>query len=77
LVLAPNFENMANLRTLNLSHCGISIFPTGLLNRPRLANANLSHNNLRRLPEALYSLPASAAKAYDLSGNPLTRATLE
>lgn len=77
LVLAPNFENMANLRTLNLSHCSISVFPTGLLNRPRLANANLSHNNLRRLPEALYSLPASAAKAYDLSGNPLTRATLE
>ena len=61
----------------NLSHCSISVFPTGLLNRPRLANANLSHNNLRRLPEALYSLPASAGKAYDLSGNPLTRATLE
>ncbi|WP_330211715.1 leucine-rich repeat domain-containing protein [Pseudomonas sp. AM4(2022)] len=77
LGLAPNFENMTNLRTLDLSHSSISVFPTGLLNRPRLANANLSHNNLRRLPEALYSLPASAAKAYDLSGNPLTRATLE
>ena len=77
LALAPNFENMANLRTLNLSDSGISIFPTGLVNRPRLASANLRNNNLRRFPEALYSLPASAAKAYDLSGNPLTRATLE
>ncbi|WP_143479928.1 leucine-rich repeat domain-containing protein, partial [Pseudomonas aeruginosa] len=40
LVLAPNFENMANLRTLNLSHCSISGFPTGLPNRTRSAKPN-------------------------------------
>lgn len=77
LALAPNLENMANLRTLNLAHCGISVFPSGLLSRPRLVSANLSNNLLRRLPDALFSLPAGAARAFDLSGNPLSRTTLE
>ncbi|MDY4299873.1 leucine-rich repeat domain-containing protein [Pseudomonas salmasensis] len=77
LALAPNLGNMTDLRTLNLAHSEISVFPSGLLNRPRLVSANLSNNRLRRLPDALFSLPAGAARAYDLSGNPLSRTTLE
>lgn len=77
LALAPNLEHMADLRTLDLSHSGISVFPSGLFNRPRLDRANLSHNHLRRLPDSLFSLPASTARAFDLSGNPFSRTTLE
>ena len=65
------------MQTLNLSQTNISQFPEGLLNRPRLTRANLSHNYLRRLPETAFSMPRATARIFDLSGNPLARATLE
>ncbi|WLH67334.1 dermonecrotic toxin domain-containing protein [Pseudomonas sp. FP2309] len=77
LTLAPNLENMADLRTLNLSQTEISQFPDGLLERSHLTLADLSDNQIQTLPEALFSLPADRAEAYDLSGNPLSRAALE
>ncbi|WP_438867153.1 dermonecrotic toxin domain-containing protein [Pseudomonas sp. L1(2025)] len=77
LALAPNLENMAHLQTLDLSNTGLSLLPSGLLDRPLLRSINLRDNYLRRLPDTLFSLPATAARAFDLSGNPLSRATLQ
>lgn len=77
LSLSPNLGQMPELQTLNLSQTHISLFPEHLTNRPQLTSADLSGNYLSRLPEALFSLPAERARAFDLSGNPLSRATLE
>lgn len=77
LSLSPNLGQMPELQTLNLSQTHISLFPEHLLNRPQLTSADLSGNYLSRLPEALFSLPAERARAFDLSGNPLSRAALE
>ncbi|AKS08509.1 leucine-rich repeat domain-containing protein [Pseudomonas trivialis] len=77
LSLTPDLRALADLQTLNLSHTNISQFPEGLLNRPRLTRADLSNNYLRRLPETAFSVPRATARVFDLSGNPLSRATLE
>ncbi|NWC45570.1 leucine-rich repeat domain-containing protein [Pseudomonas edaphica] len=77
LSLSPNLGQMPELQTLNLSQTHISLFPEHLINRPQLTSADLSGNYLSRLPDALFSLPAERARAFDLSGNPLSRATLE
>ena len=77
LSLTPDLRQMANLQTLNLSRTHISQFPEGLLNRPQLTSANLSNNYLSRLPANLFGLPRETARVFDLSGNPLSRATLE
>lgn len=77
LSLTPDLRPMANLQTLNLSQTHISQFPEGLLNRPRLTRANLSNNYIRRLPATAFGVPRETANAIDLSGNPLSRATLE
>ena len=77
LALAPDLRNMPDLQTLNLRQTNISVFPSGLPRGPRLTSANLSSNSLRRLPSALFDLPGEVARGYNLSGNPLSRATLE
>ncbi|WP_073521454.1 leucine-rich repeat domain-containing protein [Pseudomonas fluorescens] len=77
LALAPNVEHMAHLQRLNLSQTGISQFPAGLVDRPRLVHANLSDNALQALPDALFSLSSEDARAFDLTGNPLARPALE
>ncbi|MFL1389224.1 dermonecrotic toxin domain-containing protein [Pseudomonas tritici] len=77
LSLPPDLSPMANLQTLNLSHTNISQIPEGLFNRPPLTRANLSNNYVRRLPATAFDVPRETAKAIDLSGNPLSRATLE
>ncbi|WP_460164817.1 dermonecrotic toxin domain-containing protein [Pseudomonas sp. S1_G07] len=77
LTLAPDLGHMADLRTLNLSQTEISQLPAGLLDRPRLTLAYLSDNQIQALPDALFALPAQRTDGYDLSGNPLSRATLE
>ncbi|MGY2362422.1 dermonecrotic toxin domain-containing protein [Pseudomonas azotoformans] len=77
LSLPPDLSPITHLQTLNLSRTHIAQWPEGLLNRPRLTSANLSNNYLRRLPAALFDVPRETARAIDLSGNPLSRATLE
>lgn len=77
LALAPHLEHMAHLQRLDLNQTGISQFPAGLVDRPRLVHANLSDNALQQLPDALFSLSSEDARAFDLSGNPLARPTLE
>ncbi|PRA24986.1 leucine-rich repeat domain-containing protein [Pseudomonas poae] len=77
LTLTPNLEHMVGLRTLNLGQTDLSQFPASLLNCTRLSRADLSGNQIQTLPDALFSLPGERADAYDLSNNPLSRATLE
>ncbi len=77
LSLSPNLGQMPELQTLNLSHTYISLFPEHLLTRLQLTSANLSNNYLSRLPEGLFNLPAQRARVFNLSGNPLSRVTLE
>ncbi|MFC6337528.1 hypothetical protein GIR22_22950 [Pseudomonas sp. CCM 7891] len=77
LTLAPNLEHMADLQTLNLSQTEISQLPEGLIDRPQLTRADLSDNLIQALPDALFSLPGESANAFDFSGNPLSRVTLE
>ncbi|WP_254865850.1 leucine-rich repeat domain-containing protein [Pseudomonas fluorescens] len=76
LSLSPDLRPMVNLQTLNLSRTHISQFPEGLLNHPQLTSANLGNNYLRRLPATLFDAPRETASIFDLSGNPLSRATL-
>lgn len=77
LALAPDLRNMPDLKTLNLHQTNISVFPSGLPRGPQLTSANLSNNYLRRLPNTLFDLPGEVARGYNLSGNPLSRTTLE
>ena len=74
---SPNLGHMPELQTLNLSGTHISLFPENLLNRPQLVSADLSNNYLSRLPDLIFQLPGNAAKAFNLSGNGFSRATLQ
>ncbi|QRR30749.1 leucine-rich repeat domain-containing protein [Pseudomonas simiae] len=77
LGLSPSVERMIDLRALDLSETGISNLPAGLLSRASLELAVLSRNRITQLPSALFDLPADTSATFDLSGNPLSRATLE
>ncbi|MFO2465893.1 leucine-rich repeat domain-containing protein [Pseudomonas sp. 15FMM2] len=76
LTLAPNLEHMSELQTLNLNQTQITQLPHGLTNRLQLTRADLSDNQIHELPDALFTLPRERAAALDLSGNPLSPATL-
>ncbi|NWF06623.1 hypothetical protein HX810_02880 [Pseudomonas salomonii] len=73
----PSVEAMNEIHTLDLSNTGINRLPPGLLSRNELTAAFLNGNQISELPEALFEMPAHASVAFDLSGNPLSSATLE
>jgi Leucine-rich repeat (LRR) protein len=77
LRLVPSVESMPDMRFLDLSHTSIPTLPAGLLSRPRLELALLSNNQLTELPSALFERPDDTRTQLDLSGNPLSRATLQ
>ncbi|SEM38138.1 Leucine Rich Repeat [Pseudomonas sp. ok272] len=77
LTLFPSVANMPNLRYLDLANTGLSELPEGLLGRANLELVMLAHNQIRELPPAFFNLPAAASERFDLSNNPLSRATLE
>ncbi|MBC3244749.1 leucine-rich repeat domain-containing protein [Pseudomonas lurida] len=77
LGLTPNLERMPDMQFLDLSSTGICEVPAGLLSRPALELAMLSNNQITQLPSAFFELPADTAKNIDLSGNPMSRPTLE
>lgn len=73
----PSVENMPGLVVLDLADTGIDQLPPGLFTRPELQAALLGGNQLRELPPALFALNAEDSRRFDLSDNPLSRATLE
>lgn len=77
LGLTPSVASMPEMQYLDLSHTGIGELPDGLLSRPALELAALSYNRITQLPTALFDLPADARHTLDLSGNPLSRPSLE
>ncbi|MGY2292114.1 dermonecrotic toxin domain-containing protein [Pseudomonas sp. SDO528_S397] len=77
LGVTPSVEAMHDLTDLDLSETGIERLPPGLLNRPELETAFLGDNRIRELPAAMFQLSPVASQRFDLSGNPLSRATLE
>lgn len=77
LGVPPDVSRMAELRQLRLSNTGIDQLPTGLESRPQLTTARLERNRITDLPPALFELPGEVSKKLDLSGNPLSRATLD
>jgi Leucine-rich repeat (LRR) protein len=76
LGLVPTVEGLPELLFLDLAETGISTLPQGLLTAPKLDTAILRGNRIGELPEALFELPANTTQAFDFSGNPLSRATL-
>ncbi|MDF2795990.1 MAG: hypothetical protein K0S85_3743, partial [Pseudomonas orientalis] len=74
---APDVSRMAELRQLKLRNTGIDQVPAGLETRPHLSTARLERNRITELPPALFELPGEVSKKIDLTGNPLSRATLD
>nr|WP_167659660.1 leucine-rich repeat domain-containing protein [Pseudomonas sp. BCA13] len=73
----PDFEQLPALSSILLHDTGLTQVPPGLLtNVPRNA-VNLSGNAIEHLPDAAFTVPPEVARAFDLSGNPLSRAALE
>jgi Leucine-rich repeat (LRR) protein len=72
LGLMPRLERMPRLDYVDVSATGISEFPTGLLNHPRIRTALLNDNRLEVLPTTLFELPVSITEGIDLGGNPIT-----
>ncbi|WP_300628131.1 DUF6543 domain-containing protein [Pseudomonas sp.] len=77
LVNIPDFSQLPKLNTLSLKDTGLTQIPPSLLDSTSRQSVNLSKNAIAQLPDALFSMPASAASGLDLSQNPLTRQTLE
>ncbi|WP_312493380.1 dermonecrotic toxin domain-containing protein [Pseudomonas cremoris] len=77
LGLVPDIASMTDLLDLDLSNTGIDRLPPGLLTLPELETAFLSDNRIQELPEAMFEMSSTASQRFDLSGNPLSRASLE
>jgi Leucine-rich repeat (LRR) protein len=74
---APIVTDLPELTFLDLSETGISTLPEGVLLAPKLDTAILRDNRFNTLPAALFDLPGDFSAAFDFSGNPLSRATLD
>ncbi|TFY88219.1 hypothetical protein DYL61_24560 [Pseudomonas nabeulensis] len=77
LGLVPDIASMSDLLDLDLSSTGIDRLPRGVLTLTELETVFLSDNRIRELPEALFEMSSAASHRFDLSGNPLSRETLE
>lgn len=77
LGLVPDVQAMPNLSLLDLSSTDIDRLPNGVLDHPQLQAILLSDNQIAELPQSLFSVTPETAQKFDLSGNPLTRTTLQ
>ncbi|MNS31009.1 Leucine Rich repeats (2 copies) [compost metagenome] len=77
LGLIPDIGGMPDLNYVDLSHTGITGFPDELLSRPHLRTALLNDNQIRELPNALFTLQRRTQEGFDLGNNPLSTATRE
>ena len=82
LGITPDFSQITDMRSLGMANCGITTFPTGLINQPALDQILLSYNDFTSLPEFVIA-PSDAQLANsarvngvtDISFNPLTATT--
>ncbi len=77
VVQLPDFQTLPRLTSVFLVNSGLSEVPAGLVNRVLRSSVNLTDNHIEALPAELLSLPPTITHAFDLSGNPLSRATLD
>ena len=83
LGLTPDFSQIPDIRSLDLSNTGIDTWPAGLLEQPSLDKINLSGNRITEIPDTLIA-PTDALLAQsgrisnvtDVAGNPLSADTL-
>ncbi|MFL1418355.1 dermonecrotic toxin domain-containing protein [Pseudomonas fildesensis] len=73
----PNVAHMKVLTRLRLQNTGISEIPASLLDNRQSELVDLSHNAIKEIPPQLFERPASVTRAFDLSANPLSPATLQ
>ncbi|WLH36218.1 NEL-type E3 ubiquitin ligase domain-containing protein [Pseudomonas sp. FP2196] len=52
LKITPDFSGMSELSSLDLSHTGITQWPSGLEGKTALTGLNLSHNQLKEVPQS-------------------------
>ncbi|NWC91633.1 MULTISPECIES: leucine-rich repeat domain-containing protein [unclassified Pseudomonas] len=76
LAQVPNIQNLPDLTFLDLAETGISTLPQGLFHASKLDTAIFRDNRIGELPAELFELPEAFSNAFDFSGNPLSRATL-
>ncbi|MCE1117086.1 MULTISPECIES: NEL-type E3 ubiquitin ligase domain-containing protein [Pseudomonas] len=70
-----NFNQMSRLREINLQRTGLQAIPPGLEWCGFLDYADLRHNQIMSVPQALLNAPFEIRQALDLTGNPLSVAT--
>jgi Leucine-rich repeat (LRR) protein len=84
LGITPDFSGITDIRSLNLSNIGIDTWPRGLSEQPALDTILLRNNLITTIPDsviapsdALLSQMIRINSVTDVSGNPLSDATLE
>ena len=72
----PDFGAMPTLTEINLADTQLKQFPDGLLTAIERLSVNLSGNQIVKIPDSAFQLSTILTDAFDLSRNPLSRATL-
>ncbi|WP_040069481.1 dermonecrotic toxin domain-containing protein [Pseudomonas batumici] len=71
---SPDFSAMLELKRIELSHTGLTHWPTGYLDLPELIRLDLSSNHLTTIPSAVLDTSAEGqriARAINLYNNPI------
>ncbi|MEJ5060550.1 MULTISPECIES: dermonecrotic toxin domain-containing protein [unclassified Pseudomonas] len=77
LGLAPDVSQMSDLATLQLTNCGLTELPSGLLQLKSLDTADLSSNAITRIPSDILELPMEIAESIELRDNPFSEESLQ
>lgn len=76
LTLSPDLRNLSKLTMVYLDNCGLSEVPLGTFSLPRLRALDLSDNLIQHLSTDLLEMPLPLDDESDLSGNPLSAASM-
>ena len=76
LTLSPDLRNLTRLVIVYLHNCGLSELPLAVFSLPRLQALDLSDNLIQHLPTDLLEMPLPLNDDSDLSGNPLSAASM-
>ncbi|MBC3271487.1 hypothetical protein HU765_16195 [Pseudomonas sp. SWRI81] len=74
LGVLPDFSQITDMRSIDLSTTGISSWPRGLFDQPLLDSINLSHNRITTIPDFVTAPPADRL-AQSVRANNSTRVT--